>query len=230
MTDGWLGKLPAKEKYLNDARKSVATSFNDIKTGKYIGTDHYQVRLYMMINLLNKIGPENGMNVIYTKFRNDKNAGKSATVSDTIVKGLSDIIKYNIIPYMDSWKVPISTALRLDIEKQNYPIVYYLRDLLATDSKANEIKEELNLKGIYSLVTNSEIEKYGIKGNAEIKLPQQEYENVAGKDLLLISENTIFKRVKIDDPTITIENIKEQTSFSSGNSALPMNNICSRKR
>lgn len=204
---GWLGKIPKKETALNNARKKVEKEFNEILNGTYSGTDQYQVRLYMMINVLNKIGPEKGMSELHKQARRDKNASKKIVMSDFIAKSFSESAEYNLIPYFESWKISIADNLKQEIREKDYPIIYYLRDLVDTDGIAQKIQKELNLEGMYSLVSNEELKKYNLNGAANINLSKEDYNKLKGYNLVLKSGKDVFVNIQIEETNISIENI-----------------------
>jgi len=210
---GWMGFTPQKEKTWNEIRANIpyGKKFNYlIDEQDYTGTktDHYHVRLYMMINMLNKIGFQKPMATLYKNSREDHYYGMGATKeADLIAESFSEASECNFIPYLESWHMEITEELKQEIKEKEYPIIYYLRDLVESDTQAEVIKNDLGLEGIYSLVTNKEIEGYNLKGNAQIQLSIENYTKLKGNNVILKSGNQVIKTVEITSQNIKFTNI-----------------------
>ena len=76
----------------------------------------------------------------------------------------------------NSFKVTPSEDIQTEIYEKDLPCIYYLRDLVATDEKAEQIRTELNLDGKYALVSNEDIEKYNMNGNLTINISIEDFE------------------------------------------------------
>ena len=113
----------------------------------------------------------------------------------------------SFIPYLESWHMEITEELKQEIKEKEYPIIYYLRDLVESDTQAEVIKNDLGLEGIYSLVTNKEIEGYNLKGNAQIQLSTEAYTKLRGNNIILKSGNQVVKTVEITSQNINFTNI-----------------------
>ena len=76
----------------------------------------------------------------------------------------------NIIPYLNSWYISLDKFVSKQTYDFDYPLMYYLRDLVGSDDIATTIKNNLGLEGIYSLVDNSKISGYGYSGNVRFNI------------------------------------------------------------
>ncbi len=188
---GWMGDISVQEETYNTERKSLLETevFNDLKNK---AKDHHHTRLYMMTNLLNKVGVEKGMSTLYKNSRRDhlSNGGK-AKEADLIAKSFSEASGYDVIPYLESWKVNISQEVKDEIQNKNYPIIYYLRELVS-QTNAEKIKNNLGLEGVYSLVSNNDINEYitnnNITGMVTIPFDQRFYDMYTSDKIVLKSE------------------------------------------
>ena len=127
---GWLGNKLKIEESIKNAREKAA-NFNELS---------YQQKLYMFVDLLDKIGPEKSMAYVHSKYREYISQGKQYNASDMFTKSFSEVSGYNVIPYLNSFKVTPSEDIQTEIYEKDLPCIYYLRDLVATDEKAEQIR------------------------------------------------------------------------------------------
>lgn len=194
---GWLGKKINIEKDMKTARDN-ATHFNDLT---------YRERLYVFVNLLDKIGSEKSMGYAHSKYREYLNQGIQYRSSDLYAKSFSEISLYNIIPYFESAKIVPSNDIKEEIYEQELPMLYYLRDLVESDERAEELRKELNLEGKYSLVNNEEIAKYSMTGNIEIDISIDDLEQISGKKMYIKDGSKIVREIVIDTNKISVEDL-----------------------
>lgn len=194
---GWLGKKIKIEENMKNARE-ITEKFDDFT---------YQQRLYVFVNVLDKIGPEKSMAYVHSKYRESLKQGIKYNASDMYSKAFTEISGYNVIPYFNSWKITPSYDIQAEVYEKELPIIYYLRDLVTSDSKAEEIRKGLNLEGKYSLVSNSDISKYGMRGNLVLNISIDEFEQLKGKKLYIKDGNKIIKEAIIENENIKINDL-----------------------
>lgn len=211
----WLGKISDIEKEIiegiRNSEESYLTKNNNENNIQNLGSsDKFAIRLYAYVNLFNKLGPKESISSLYSYYREalDKGLVKSFNgiddATDSMVIALGESTKYNIIPYLQEWKLKPSNEVIKQIYDKDYPIVYFLRDLVKNEQEAERIKSDLNLEGIYSLVSNDDINKYNLKGSVKIKLDENLFEELNGSNIILKSGNSIVRELKIDSNTINI--------------------------
>lgn len=167
---------------------------------------HY-TRLYAYINLLNKIGAKNAIAKTYSDFRTNIQIIDSVPVADVFSIGFSNASGYNVIPYFKEWKLDFDKDTENEIYSKDYPIVYFLRDLVKNDTQAEAIRKDLNLEGTYSLVSNEDISKYKLAGNVSINLTAEEFNNLKNYDILLKSGEDIVKQISVTSKNFMISNV-----------------------
>ena len=194
---GWLGKKLNIEENMKTAREN-ASSFNELS---------YQQKLYMFVDLLDKIGPEESMGYVHSKYREYISKGIQYNASDMYAKSFSEISGYNVIPYLNSFKIEPSIDIQSEIYEQDLPFIYYLKDFVENDDRAEELRQELNLDGKYALVSNKDIEKYEMKGNLDINISIDDFKQIKGNKIYIKDGNNIVKEITIDNEHIKVENL-----------------------
>ena len=163
------------------------------------GVNRFASRLYAYINLLDKIDYQKALpytssycrKLAYEGIKNDYSA------TDIIARCFSESSGYNVIPYLESWKLKVSEQLKKEIYNKHMPIVYYLRDLTKDDDNAMAIKNQLGLSNIYSLISNNDLKSYELEkqvnlyGDIKIILDESEYNILKGSKILIKSEDNI---------------------------------------
>lgn len=191
---GWLGKKLKIEENMKTARDN-ASSFNDL---------NYQQKLYMFVNLLDKIGPEESMAYVHSKYREYASKGIYYNASDMYSKSFSEVSGYNVIPYLNSYKITPSEDIQAEIYEQELPIIYYLKDLVESDEKAEQLRQDLGLDGKYALVSNQDIAKYNMTGNLTINISIDDLEQIKNKKIYIKDGKNIVKEIIIDNLNIDV--------------------------
>lgn len=194
---GWLGKKLNIEENIKNAREKVS-NYNELS---------YQQKLYSFVDLLDKIGPEKSMAYVHSKYREYVKQGIRYNASDMFAKSFSEVSGYNVIPYLNSYKITPSEDIQSEIYEQDMPFVYYLRDLVSTEQKAEQIRKDLNLEGRYSLVSNQDIEKYNMKGNIKLNISIDDFEQIKGQKIYIKDGKNVVKEITIENKNIVINNI-----------------------
>lgn len=194
---GWLGKKINIEENMKTAREN-ASSFNELS---------YQQKLYMFVNLLDKIGPEESMAYVHSKYREYVSQNIQYNASDMYSKSFSEVSGYNVIPYLNSYKITPSEDIQAEIYEQELPMLYYLKDLVENDDKAEQLRQELNLDGKYALVDNEDIAKYNMTGSATLNISIDNFEKIKGQKIYIKDGSKIIKEITIEDENIKLENL-----------------------
>lgn len=194
---GWLGKKLNIEENIKNAREKVS-NYNELS---------YQQKLYSFVDLLDKIGPEKSMAYVHSKYREYVKQGIRYNASDMFAKSFSEVSGYNVIPYLNSYKITPSEDIQSEIYEQDMPFIYYLRDLVSTEQKAEQIRKDLNLEGRYSLVSNQDIEKYNMKGNIKLNISIDDFEQIKGQKIYIKDGKNVVKEITIENKNIVINNI-----------------------
>lgn len=211
----WFGNIEDMDKEIMQNVREKEESYLVRNGNENQGTENvdiYHLRLYGYINLLNKIGAKKSMAGLYSYYREEVNNASVFVQSinkapDVFSIGFSNSSGYNVIPYFKEWKLKLDKNTENEIYSKDYPIVYFLRDLVKDDAQAEAIKKELNLEGIYSLVSNEDISAYNLKGNVNINLSIEEFNNLKGYDILLKSGGDVIKQVSVTSENLTISDV-----------------------
>lgn len=184
---GWMGDKLAIEKNMKNKRDSIK-NFNEYNERE---------KLYVLVNVLDKLGPEKTwaqMNKDYRKLRSE---GKTITTSDLFATEFSKS-GYNVIPYLNANKIEVSESVASKIYEQDMPIIYYLRDLTNTDLESENIRKDLGLKSNYDLVSSDELKEYNLTGNLKLKFDIDNINLIKGKKAYLMNGKEIVKEFSID--------------------------------
>lgn len=104
------------------------------------------------------------MGYVHSKYREYISQGIRYNASDMFSKSFSEVSNYNVIPYLNSFKITPSEDIQTEVYEKELPMIYYLKDLVKEDSKAEQIRKELGLDGKYALISNEDISKYNNEG------------------------------------------------------------------
>ncbi len=156
LVDNSVGNYYDLDKEVNELRIERAeevTTFEKITdTGKDINT--YTIRLYCLINLLDKTDVEKTLPYLYKMYRREVNGDtdKKETAGDRLVEAVYETTGYNCISYLESWNITVSDTMKTEIKQKEYNTIYYLREICNSEEIAEDIRTEKGLKGLYSLV------------------------------------------------------------------------------
>ena len=194
--NGWMGDKQEIEKDMKSARDK-ATKFNDMNERQ---------KLYVLVNVLDKLGPEKTWAAMNTDYRKLRSEGKSITTSDLFATEFSKQ-GYNVIPYLKENKIFPSDNATSEVYEQNLPMIFYLRDLVATDDQSSKIKKELNLKSDYDLVSTSDLKKYNLKGNLKITFDIDNIDEIKGKKAYIKDGKETIKEFEITKKEIELKDL-----------------------
>ncbi len=208
-------------------RRDKANSFAEIIRRQEEPEDdkYYNVTLFMFTNMLDKLGPEETVKAMHTQYRKYcYENGKTMSSSDAIIDSFSCTGGYNVIPYFDGWYIRPSEKLEKKIYDMDLPMLYYLKDLVTDQSKAESenkiirdeaeaeaaaeaerIRSSLGLSGIYSLVSTEELAGTGYTSQIDLQLEIDDILQIQGKDILIKNGNKIVKTVPVTGKNISIE-------------------------
>ena len=183
-------------------RRTQTTSFAGIVAGAL----HYDVSLYMFVNALDKIGPQEAVAAMHEAYRkNYYDTKKCAASSDTILSSFSDTGAYNFVPYFESYHIEPSVKVKDAIYAKDYPMVYYLKDLVPDDKDAEEIRKDLKLDGVYSLVSTDELAYTGYTSTVTLKIQIDDLKQIENKAIVIKNGSRIVKSVPVTEEVMTIE-------------------------
>lgn len=210
--EDWLAEYNGNEimNLVRNTNESFLKKYNNPSTQEETtGVNDYKLKLFAYINILNKIGMKEALSNTYSycRYLTETKGMSNKTAIDIIVKGFSDGTGYNVIPYFEDWKLEISEYVKKEIYNKNYPIVYYIRDLVSSDSEAQSIKNRLNYPWNFSVVENKDINYLGYTGALKINLSDEQINALSGSQILLKSGNNIIKQADINSKMITFSNI-----------------------
>lgn len=210
--EDWLSEYNSNEimTLMRNEEESFLIELDKPSTNESItGINKYKMKLFAYINLLNKINPQKTLEYTYKycRYLVSANMVQGQTATDIIAKCFSEASGYNVIPYLEDWKLEVSDSIKKDIYSKDFPIVYYLRDLVSKDSEAGIIKNQLQLPWDYSVIENNDIKEYNYLGNLKIEFDDNQYNNIIGNNIILKSGQNVIKTQKIDNKIINIKNI-----------------------
>ena len=207
---GWmLGYAPIEQKAQKFAelgesaenRRNSKTTFMGIIDGAW----NYGESLFMFVNVLDKLGPENTVSAMHTQYRKYYYENKMHTSSsDVIIDSFSRAGGYNVIPYFEGWYIEPSKQKESQIYDMDLPMVYYLKNLIVDEEKCEEIRENLGLNGIYSLVSTDDLADTGYKSKVEFQIFIDNIAQIQNRNILIKNGEKIVKEVCVTGETISV--------------------------
>ncbi|MCI7181149.1 MAG: S-layer homology domain-containing protein [Schaedlerella sp.] len=190
--DGWSS--------LQNLAKVESVYVADRENGVDFSSREFDARLYVFVNLLNKIGAEQAMARLHHDWRAAR--GQASSTTDFIVEHLSDYCGYNLVPYFEKCGASVSERAKSRIYAKQYPIMDYLGDYFTSDSDAREAAGTLGTSMIYSLVDNEELSATGKKGNLNIKITIDNLDEIKGKTVALMDGRKTVASEIIEGSTV----------------------------
>ena len=192
--NGWLGSW-------NDVSNTAKQKREDQTVTKYEDFGNKQM-LYMFLNLLNKIGPKQAMAYMDSQYRKNTNISNQ----DLYARTFSDYSHYNVIPYLESFKVVPSDDVKNEIYSKKYKMIYYLNEIAGDES--DKIKNDLNLQDVNDLVSDDDISKYNLKGSVKFKINIDDINQIAGKKIKFMNgTDQVFETEIPNQAEFSISNI-----------------------
>lgn len=213
---GWLLDVAGAtklERYNNlgssaERLRNEVTSFNDMTEGR----KEYRSTLYMFINMLDCLGPQETVSAMHTQYRRYVYENqKHTSSSDVIIDSFSRTGGYNVAPYFDGWHINASEVVEDKLYGLDLPMVYYLRNLIPDDALAEQARRQLNdagagLNGIYSLVSTDDLAKLSTKYTSDVTLniSIDDFAAIEGRTILIKNGSKIAARVTADQPQLKV--------------------------
>ena len=183
-------------------------NYNDLVTENEY---HFYERLFVFTNLFEKIDMKKAMAKASSEYRRIINEGSDIETADLYGIYFSKATGYNVIPYFNSIKIFPSTSVEEIIYSEKSPMVYPLA-YIVNKTTATTIANNLNLRGIYSVVENNDIKNYinnnNITRNVKFNINTDDSRKLLNKTLYIKnSSGDIIKEQKILGNNITINSV-----------------------
>lgn len=208
---GWLlGGKPGNtidEKWASLEQRAVLRR-SEVQTfsGIVEGANHYDVSLYMFVNALDCLGPEKTVSAMHEQYReNYYNTKKHTSSSDVILESFGKSGGRNMIPYFETWHISPSQRVENRIYNEDYPMVYYLYDLIPDQALAAAVKTKLKLNGVYDLVTTEQLAYTGYKSQVELRIQIDDLKQIENKNILIKNGKEIVKEIPVTSETLFAE-------------------------
>lgn len=183
-------------------RRNATLTFSGIVEG----AQHYDVSLFMFTNMLDKLGPQKTTAAMHTQFRKYFYENKkAASSSNVITESFTRAGGYNVVPYFDAWHIQPSDKVKSDIYDLDYPMVYYLKNLVPDEKECEAIRSKLGLSSIYGLVSTDELADTGYKSKVSIKIKIDDFSVIKGKNILIKNGTKVVKQIPITAEEIETE-------------------------
>lgn len=202
---GWLGNLSNKSKEAEFIReRNGDLKFDSLGFGS---------KLYVFVNLLNTIGPEEGWSALHTGVRKEACSGDDVNACNAIARYLSSYSGKNVIPYLNAWALEPDDKTTSEVYESDYPMLYFIRDLVNTDEKAVEISNALGRKGMYALAAPAELSSFGLRGNATVTVSIDDISQIMGKYCVVKNGSETAAEVRITEEMIQADTGNLKLSF-----------------
>lgn len=193
----WLGAINQIEENKNKARLE----------GKTYNEQDVSTKLYMIVNLFDHFEGGETYAKMFKWYREQINNGRTLTNQDAYVEAIADIYNFNIIPYMESWKINISEETKIKIYEKNIPMLGVLKDTVEVEDVLNKILNGENINEKYGLVTNETLKKYNAVGNLKLTIKIDDVKKLNGKTIKIIDGNNVLKTVEINNSVILVQDL-----------------------
>ena len=184
------------------------SNYNDLVTENEY---HFYERLFVFTNLFEKIGMEKAMAKSSSEYRRIKNEEGEIETVDLYGTYFSEATGYNVIPYFNTMKIFPNSISEDKIYPKKLPMVYPLA-YIVNKNTATTIANNLNLRGIYSVVENNDIKNYittnTITRNVKFKINTDDARKLFNKTIYIKnSSHEIIKEQRIVGNEVTITNV-----------------------
>ncbi len=181
-------------------RKAETNSFNGIVEGGW----HYQVSLHMFTNALDRLGPQNTVSSMHAGYRKYYyETGKKRGSSDAVVESFSG--EYNMVPYFETYHIKPSMRVENGIYDKDNPILYYLYDLIPDDALAAQVKQKLDLPGVYCLVEPDDLAYTGYTSQVKFQIDIDDLSQIQNKDIVIKNGKKIVETIPVTSGTVEAE-------------------------
>lgn len=206
----WLfnyGKKSSVEAYL------YTKLVNSEKT--YATLDH-RSRLILLVNLIQSAGKENWtyLNKFYREAVNNGNLEiQNLSLPDLFTRVFSQKTHHDYGPVFGKWGLSLKDTRQPVINRgKNYAAVASLIDVVPKENLSeavNMLSPKLLVDSKFSLVTNQDLKGLQLPGGAlTVHFKIDDFEQLKGKVLQLISGQEVVKEVVIDSQDLTIPNLE----------------------
>lgn len=187
------------------------STFNELLGDRTNSATNAEARLFIFENLFDKIGMTNVMPETLKAYRAYKNMNRQISNADLFALYFSETSNYNVIPYFNFNKIQVSNVYEQAVYANKYKIVYPLAFVFNDDSATN-IANDLNLRGIYSVVENNQIKNYASSNNINrdvtFNITTENQQKLLHKKLYIKNSiDDIVKEVVLDGSTVTVEDV-----------------------
>lgn len=193
----WLGEISKIEEKYNKVR---------LDGGKFLDLD-MPGRLYFIINFLNAFeGPDTYAHIAKI-YRRNVIEGRTMNTQDAWAIGIYDKYGVSLVDYFEAWGISISEETKYIINSGNSKNAFSMKDLVLDEDLVNKIKSDLNLDGIYGLVTSEQLLSYKLTGNGKLNIKIDNLDALRGKYIFLKDVNKEIAKIKIDSDEITLSDL-----------------------
>ncbi|MDT0110628.1 M60 family metallopeptidase [Listeria booriae] len=201
-------KKTSSENWINSAIESSFESNVFINKVPFNNWNQIQ-KLYTMTMLKDKVGDQAFIH-FNQKYRELANR-PGGTVSNHLLPDLltqywGEASGYNLVPFFELIQGNVSDKQKTIVKNSNYKVVYPLAALLSGNNLINA-RNDIPLDSKWSLVDNTQINKYNLKVDTTIKIDIDELSQIKGRTLRIMDGLTVIKEVVIQDKMIDLKNI-----------------------
>jgi hypothetical protein len=140
------------------------SKFNELMGDGTASAANAGTRLFVFENLFDKIKMPTVMPYALRKYRSIKSNDDNIANSDLYGKYFSEASGYNVIPYLNYFKIYPSKEVEEEVYSNESPILYPIAQVF-NDTTASSIATNLNLRGIYSVIDNNDVRIIFIESN-----------------------------------------------------------------
>ena len=218
-----------EKKYSNEANGSIGIMYGDKTQQDYVdvikdlsnfnelmgdgsnSAANAGARLFVFVNLFDKINMPTVMPYTLKAYRSIIASGSSISNVDLYGKYFSEASGYNVIPYLNYFKIYPSSEIEKNVYSSRQPIVYPLA-LVFNETTAKQIATTLNLRGMYSTVENNDVRDYistnKITRDVKFKINTENVNKLNHKKIFIKnSNNEIVRSEVLQGDEITIKNL-----------------------
>lgn len=187
------------------------SKFNELMGDGTASAANAGTRLFVFENLFDKIKMPTVMPYALRKYRSIKSNGDNIANSDLYGKYFSEASGYNVIPYLNYFKIYPSKEVEEEVYSNESPILYPIAQVF-NDTTASSIATNLNLRGIYSVIDNNDVRNYistnKINRDVKFKIATDNSKKLNHKKLYIKnSKNEIVRQEVLSGNEIVVKNL-----------------------
>lgn len=211
-TDSYIGALSDAEQKMNESRKSKVNAGKTIFNNENKTYTNTHEKLYCIVNLFDNFEGTVTYGKLFKYFRKIayEKGVNAYSIADVYAKFFADEYGANVIPYLKSWTMDISSETCREIMERALPAYAITADFVGHDN-LERIKQNNNITLNYGLIDEHVVRQENIFGDLELKIEIDNFNKLKGESLGLFYKNRLVQMVVIKEKEICLGSLPAGT-------------------